>query len=265
MVIEDLQALLPDEFHIGHAQYRVGSTESLVKRIFTLVKDEARFRDKAVRDDYKRLIEEAEKEVGIKVEHAWSEYWESLDFIEDLKSKLKRETDCLVCQEYVKQTEDAERDAQKYFDLADMEDALKGELREIEQTVNEVGGLCVVFMDSELHSLLRFLLRTLGKEKPAENLWNLEKQYKKTFRLDFTRSKKLWPTVKLLHKARNRIIHHESVADSGFRKIVRYPLLIEGNKIVIGRRNFDDCVQVFSGFASFVVKSVEESKGLKKQ
>ncbi len=96
----DLSKLMPQEFWIRSAERRVRSTVGLVKRIFTLIKDEAKFRKKAVRDDYKKLIEDAEKEAGIEAKHAYDEYWENEHEIDGLKSKLRKETwDKVVLQE----------------------------------------------------------------------------------------------------------------------------------------------------------------------
>ncbi len=143
----------------------------------------------------------------------------------------------------------------------ELEADLQVELEDLEEVVDEVGAVCVVLMDREIRKILSSLLESFGGLKVSDNLYELKPRYLDQFGINLEKVPIPWDNVVELHEARNCILHNDSIADDKFKKKVKSPILLEGKRIDCGRKNFDHCVRVFSEFTSFVIKSVEESKG----
>lgn len=222
---------LPVDARIWRARRQVEFTESLVKQMFDFAKWEADQEKEHAREQMEKAIQEA---------------YDALEQLRELGPHTQGDLDRL--------------ESNIEADAMDREDELKEELAEIEETVNEVGRLCVVLMDRALREVLGSFVRKAAEPRRTDSLEELKQEFKQQFDIDFESSPVPWERVVELREARNCILHTDSVVDDRFRKKVRNPVLLQGNKIVVGRENFQHCVRVFSEFTQFVIKSVEEAK-----
>lgn len=228
------EMLLPPGFRrldprILSARRQVEFTESLVKEMFDFAKWKADQEKEHAREQMEKGIQEA---------------YDALEKLRELGPHTQGDLDRL--------------ESSIEADAMDLENELQEELAEIEETVNEVGRLCVVLMDRALREVLRSLLPR--GVNATDDLEELKRHYKEKFGIEFENAPMSWEKVVELRQARNCILHKESIVDDRFRQRVPNPVLVEGDRIVVGRKNFDHCVRVFSEFTSFIIKSVEQAK-----
>jgi len=228
----DIKILGVVDMRLEKARWRAHSTDSLVKKLFAVAKSDADVEMQVLREQTEQQIKKVEESVNV--------LHESL--VDDL-TELKEQANTFC---------------------ADIKSYLEEELAEIEGAVGQVGSLCVVLLDRDIKKILCSLLSRVGGVEAGDKFYQLTSQFQDEFGINFEDAPIPWEHVVELHEARNCILHNDSVADGKFRKNVKNPILLDGNRIDCGRKNFDHCTRVFSEFTSYVIKSVAEAKGLEK-
>ncbi len=143
---------------------------------------------------------------------------------------------------------------------------LECDLEDIEEDRNEVGRLCLVYMDYELRSILRFLLQHYANVgRPPGGLSDLAAEYERCFDIRFNDAPLDYEDVQELCLARNDIVHEDSKAGKRYLSTISSPKLLGTTKeILIGRQAFEHCSRVFSQFLKFVISDLAVKKGFKK-
>lgn len=178
------------------------------------------------------------------------------------------EVDSQVEKAFVKEWKDkvearigaGDEDSELFEQLADLD----AEFLDIERDRNEVGRLCLVYMEKELRAILRHLLQRYDKTEVQDNLWTVKRKYLQKFGIRFEKAPIPWQHVIELHLARNCILHNDSRPNEDYIKHKDAKLLVD-KEIVVDREGFEHCTRVFLQFLGFVVNSVAVKRGLRKR